>query len=267
MMAEELTFWIDHLNPSVFAGVLCRKHADSLSVPRGWTLIDRREPDLHLFSLRTASPTELPPTQATPPTRAVPTVAPRPAPPPVTAPSRTEPAPAVAHAASAVAHRPSRAPRPRRGAADVGAGEQLQIDCSTNTVSASALSAPVAAMSVPAFTTDLRPPSGEDVISTEALPLPTRESVDAAPLGNEPSSLVANRSGLDELPPPSELDWLDATDASEIREDDTDASTQAATEFAPSPWMPTFDHDDDLGGMLDVTSPLLRRAFHGDDRA
>ncbi len=32
------------------------------------------------------------------------------------------------------------------------------------------------------------------------------------------------------------------------------------------PWVPEFDDDDDLGGVLAVDSPLLARAFRGTDR-
>jgi len=32
------------------------------------------------------------------------------------------------------------------------------------------------------------------------------------------------------------------------------------------PWVPEFDHSDDLGGVLAVESPLLARAFRGTDR-
>jgi hypothetical protein len=31
-------------------------------------------------------------------------------------------------------------------------------------------------------------------------------------------------------------------------------------------WQPDFDHDDDLGGLLEVSSPLLARAFRGKHR-
>jgi hypothetical protein len=51
MRAEDLVFWLDQLNvvaPSE-GGVLCRRHADSMVVPRNWTLDDLRDPDLHLF--------------------------------------------------------------------------------------------------------------------------------------------------------------------------------------------------------------------------
>jgi hypothetical protein len=45
MVPEDLLFWIATLDdvsgPDV--NVLCRRHADAMLVPRGWTLDDRRE--------------------------------------------------------------------------------------------------------------------------------------------------------------------------------------------------------------------------------
>ncbi len=51
MRAEDLVFWLDVLpeGPDSGPGVLCRRHADSMMVPRGWTLDDLRDPDLRLF--------------------------------------------------------------------------------------------------------------------------------------------------------------------------------------------------------------------------
>jgi hypothetical protein len=51
MRAEDLVFWIDVLPERVGddAPVLCLRHADSMVVPRGWTLDDLRDPHLHLF--------------------------------------------------------------------------------------------------------------------------------------------------------------------------------------------------------------------------
>jgi len=51
MRTEDLVFWLDVLRgaPSAEAGVLCQRHGDSMTVPRGWTLDDQRDPDLHLF--------------------------------------------------------------------------------------------------------------------------------------------------------------------------------------------------------------------------
>ena len=51
MVPEELVFWMGPIDGEVDAryGVLCRRHADSLTVPRGWTLDDSRDPTLRLF--------------------------------------------------------------------------------------------------------------------------------------------------------------------------------------------------------------------------
>jgi hypothetical protein len=51
MRPEDLVFWIDVLPEPLDdgAGVLCLRHADSMVVPRGWTLDDLRDPHLHLF--------------------------------------------------------------------------------------------------------------------------------------------------------------------------------------------------------------------------
>ncbi|MEP6295897.1 MAG: hypothetical protein ABJ382_01125 [Ilumatobacter sp.] len=51
MRPEDLVFWIDLLREGVAAevGVLCLRHGDTMTVPRGWTLDDLRDPDLHLF--------------------------------------------------------------------------------------------------------------------------------------------------------------------------------------------------------------------------
>jgi len=58
MRAEDLVFWLDVLSgdDNGVGGVLCRRHADSMVVPRGWTLDDLRDPDLHLFRPPPASP-------------------------------------------------------------------------------------------------------------------------------------------------------------------------------------------------------------------
>lgn len=57
MKAEDLVFWLDVLRDahSLKSGVLCQRHADTMVVPRGWTLDDLRDPDLHLFRPPTAT--------------------------------------------------------------------------------------------------------------------------------------------------------------------------------------------------------------------
>ena len=51
MRPEDLVFWLDVLRDDSddTTAVLCRRHADSMVVPRNWTLDDLRDPDLHLF--------------------------------------------------------------------------------------------------------------------------------------------------------------------------------------------------------------------------
>jgi hypothetical protein len=138
MVPEDLLFWIARLSdaPTPDPNVLCRRHADAMVVPRGWTLDDRREDQPRLF---------------------------KPAKRPATVPAAREaPQP------------PRRRRRDDRVAA--AAPEQLQID------------------------------------------------------------------GTGEIPRPVALD------------------------DAYQPWQPDFDADDDLGGLLEVSSPLLARAFRGTDR-
>lgn len=72
MRAADLVFWLDVL-PEVDSadhGMLCARHADSMVVPRGWTLDDLRDPDLHLFRPPSAAervrPTGLARPRATP---------------------------------------------------------------------------------------------------------------------------------------------------------------------------------------------------------
>ena len=58
MRPEDLVFWLDQLDAAALesGGVLCRRHADSMVVPRSWTLDDLRDPDLHLFRPPEADP-------------------------------------------------------------------------------------------------------------------------------------------------------------------------------------------------------------------
>ncbi len=138
MVPEDLLFWISALADAQGAdpSVLCKRHADAMVVPRGWTLDDRREAQPRLFKPR--------------------------------------PGPAAATT--------SPAPRRRRHHA-ASEGEQLQID-------------------------------GTGEIPRPALPDPVADEVEA----------------------------------------DT------------APWLPEFDENDDLDGLLEVSSPLLARAFRGTDR-
>jgi hypothetical protein len=140
--AERLLVWLATFDPDIDrprAGVLCTRHADSLVVPVGWTLDDRREPTPPLF-------------RAPPTTR--------------------------------------RKRQPRRSP-------------STSTRGAAA-----------------------------------KASVDELPLQSE-GRTVAELTGADA--------------------DDPEAT-------AAEPWMPVFDANDDLDGLLRAETPLLARAFQGPAR-
>ncbi|MET0909446.1 MAG: hypothetical protein ABWZ99_08245, partial [Ilumatobacteraceae bacterium] len=62
MRAEDLVFWLDTLRPDTYqsSGVLCQRHAESMVVPRHWTLDDLRDPVPRLFRPPTA-PVTTPP--------------------------------------------------------------------------------------------------------------------------------------------------------------------------------------------------------------
>jgi hypothetical protein len=71
MRPEDLVFWLDVLpeQPADDVAVLCRRHADAMVVPRGWTLDDLRDPDLHLFRPPVPLPPPAPPARARRPHR------------------------------------------------------------------------------------------------------------------------------------------------------------------------------------------------------
>lgn len=163
MIPEDLLFWIAPLRdvPVDDHNVLCRRHADAMVVPRGWTLDDRREPIPRLFM-----------------------------------PRRFE--------TESHQDRPS-GRRPRTAAIEVG--EQLQID------------------------------------GTGEIDRPTDLLYDGAIDG-------------------------DAVAGDQPRDDGPGVEPDlVAVDDAASPWQPDFDHDDDLGGLLEVESPLLARAFRGTGRS
>lgn len=159
MVPEDLLFWIAPLHdaPVDDHNVLCRRHADAMVVPRGWTLDDRREPVPRLFMPRRPEPSDS---------------APKPA-------------------------------RRRAKPTTDEVGEQLQID-GTGEIG--------------------RPAVPDTVDDTEDDPA----GAPSAEPSDEPSDEVAGS--------------------------------------AARPWQPEFDVDDDLGGLLEVRSPLLARAFRGTGR-
>ena len=63
---------------------------------------------------------------------------------------------------------------------------------------------------------------------------------------------------------PTEIDVHD--DAGNESVGDTAPGSGASIDGEAIPWTPTFDESDDLDGLLSARSPLLARAFRGDDR-
>jgi hypothetical protein len=163
---DRLLVWLAARDPDgdpLRAGSLCKRHADAMVVPRGWTLDDRREAVPRLF---------------------------RPAP-------------------------TADAPAPKRRRAKTAARTEA--------------AAPEAPPAAPLTETPSAQPAPPVAMAT-----PAHDELD-------PSRTVAEVTGE-----PSATDDPDATQA--------------------IPWLPTFDKDDDLGGVLAARSPLLARAFRGTDR-
>lgn len=56
MVPEDLLVWLEACDPATLGddrpGLLCRRHADAMVVPVGWTLDDHREPVPRLFKVR-----------------------------------------------------------------------------------------------------------------------------------------------------------------------------------------------------------------------
>ena len=60
---SHLVVWVDNraIPEREFAGRLCRRHANALTVPRGWTIDDRRDPLPKLFRIEEDVPAKRPP--------------------------------------------------------------------------------------------------------------------------------------------------------------------------------------------------------------
>ncbi len=173
---DRLLVWLAPRDPDgdpLRAGSLCKRHADAMVVPRGWTLDDRREPGPRLFRPKPDEPPAAPPAP------------------------------------------PRRKRRPRAKPA---------------TPTESVAGAPPTTPPPPA-------------------PEPAQPMLTAA----APAAAAEAEAELDESRTVAEVTGEPSAN------DDPDA-TQAI------PWLPTFDAQDDLDGVLGAQSPLLARAFRGTDR-
>ena len=175
MRAGDLVFWLGRLSDTASSegGVLCRRHADSMVVPRNWTLDDLRDPDLHLFR---------------PP--------------------------------AAVEQPRSRSRRSHsNGSQKV---EQLALGVEPDPVAVSG--------------TAVDEPPADDPGSD----LPTEND----PVTEPVADVIASADVIARADDASDMDGAEPCEV----------------------WTPNFDTDDDLGGLLSASSPLLARAFRGAER-
>lgn len=229
MVAEELLFWLAPLDAAAErAGVLCRRHADAMVVPRGWTLDDQRNGGPRLFQAERFANQQVVPT----------------------------------------------ATRSRARSHGARSGEQLQID-GTGEIRRPALPpepAPVAEeLTVVHGAADARPTVVRRAEPATTTGLTPDAADEVAPLGpgDAAAGEVADQQTESAGAAPAAEPAIGAADAGEPGEvpSDGDGATEPPAEPAPdAPWIPHFDTDDDLNGMLDVRSPLLSRAFRGRDR-
>ena len=200
MVPEDLLFWVavPADAPIDDPNLLCRRHADAMVVPRGWTLDDRREEIPRLFK-------------------------PRPV-------DRSVYAQQVHHST-----------RRRRGRDDTAGvrrpavvHEQLQID---GTGEIARPEPALVAASVAAAPAEPAPPAlAPEPVAAIVVEQVERVEPEAAP---EP-----------EVEPVA----------------DVEQPEQRADPEGHQPWQPEFDVDDNLNGLLEVSSPLLARAFRGTGR-
>jgi hypothetical protein len=207
--AERFLVWVESvpvdLAAEIRSGVLCRRHADALSPPRGWWLDDRRDPTPQLFreQQRAAEPTDFGASNDT----------------------TQESAPRVRRRSDK---------RSRRDA-------DITIELPFDFAAAAAIDEPdvvAAAGAIAPLATIADEAGGEALNIAEPSP-------DVAPSSvAEPSPQVASSADVASLA----VELVDLPDPDETK---------------AIPWSPHFDQNDDLGGLLNVRSPLLSRAFRG----
>lgn len=103
-------------------------------------------------------------------------------------------------------------------------------------------------------------------VAAEDPPVPTRPVRRRPPSDPDDTPVQLQIDGTGEIDRPTVPDsHAEPAAESEPRPDAASAAPAGEPEPA-SPWAPDFDDDDDLDGLLSVTSPLLARAFRGTDR-
>jgi|GEM_PF-339888 len=230
MRIEDLVFWLDAFRESNSEnGVLCGRHGDSMVVPRGWTLDDLRDPELHLF---------------------------RPPPRPDGPASRRRRRTSV--------HVSATEQLSLGGMLDARHGDTDDGDRAEPAADETAHEHVVDPTIVAVDETDdhAQDPAGAP---HDTEPSDTEPS-DTEPCETEPSETQPCEIGTDAGPMVDvEHDDHDLADLSASGSVDDEAVEPRHDDDAVA-WKPAFDNSDDLNGLLAARSPLLARAFRGGDR-
>ena len=227
----EAGLWVDHWSPERIdeippigaRGVVCQKHSESLSAPRGWSFEDRREAIPRLFKTRDRGNLSAVPEPTTE------TVRPKAD---STGSIKRDVTGATKRDVTGSAKRPRPADIPR---------PSLFAELDEQVVETPVV--PVAEVSVAEVSVVVNEPV------VETVPMFVEEQVVEEPVVEEPVAEVhvveeEVEEEVVEIPPTQD----DSTELL-IRQD------------VDTRWAPHFDPDDDLGGMLDATGSMLRDAF------
>jgi len=241
----EAGLWVDHWSPERIdeipptgaRGVVCQKHSESLSAPRGWSFEDRREAIPRLFKTRDRGNLSAVPEPTTE------TVRPKAD---ATGSIKRDVTGATKRDVTGSAKRPRPAdiPRPSLFAElDEPAVETESVVEILPVVETPVVEVAVAEVSVAEVSVVVNEPV------VETVPMFVEEQVAEELVVDEPVAEVhAVEEEVEEEvveTPPTQDDSTELL----IRQD------------VDTRWAPHFDPDDDLGGMLDATGSMLRDAF------
>jgi hypothetical protein len=229
----EAGLWVDHWSPERIdeipppgaRGVVCQKHSESLSAPRGWSFEDRREAIPRLFKTRdrgnlSAVPE---PTTGTPRPKADSTGS-----------LKRDSTGSIKRDVTGSAKRPRPAdiPRPSLFAELDEVVVETEPEVTTPVVEVPVTEVSVAEVSVIV---------NEPVVET--VPMFIEEQV------------------VEELVIEVQVVEEEVEEVIEIMPTQDDSTELLIRQDVDTRWAPHFDPDDDLGGMLDATGSMLRDAF------
>jgi hypothetical protein len=225
--------WVDHWSPERIEeipppgarGVVCQKHSESLSAPRGWSFEDRREAIPRLFKTRDRGNLSAVPDPTTE------TVRPKAD---STGSIKRDVTGATKRDVTGSARRPRPADIPR---------PSLFAELDEPVVETSVVEVAVTEVSVAEVSVVVNEPV------VETVPMFVEEQVVEEQVVEEP---VAEAQVVEE-----EVE----EEVVEIPPTQDDSTELLIRQDVDTRWAPHFDPDDDLGGMLDATGSMLRDAF------